>query len=166
MQIGSRWSYTYSTDARHQAPARTPLAPSSPPPEDQTHSSKHCLFNSCSVFPDVFGQCWRFLSHRLLHGCSQPALRLDHLTQLSHHGRRQLHVQNLRISRHLTHQLLVGEDAVALQTPVVCHTLSAEGQLHTHTHVTHTHTHRAEDSQWLRGHTQSAVQKLTASAKL
>ncbi len=45
-----------------------------------------------------------------------------------------------------------------------CRGAAAHTHTHTHTHVTN--THRAEDSQWLRGHTQSAVQKLTASAKL
>lgn len=70
------------------------------------------------------------VSHHVLNSLSESALLLNHLCQFSAHCSCQLYVQALRVCCHLTQQLLMGKHTVTLQPPVVRHTLTAHGQLH------------------------------------
>lgn len=68
------------------------------------------------------------VAHQFLGGLSQPGLLLHRLAHFLEDGGGQLHVQTFRVGRHLAEQLLVGEDAVAVEAPVVGHALAAHGQ--------------------------------------
>lgn len=138
VQTGSRLSYTCDTGAHRQVKVQTPPALRTAPPADEEKRevmmpSRNILgkYNSCNVKrtpkTSTCNKQHKKDTHNFLDSLSEFCLLLHHFPHFLEDGGGQFHVKTLWVGSHLAQQLLVGEDAVAVEASVMGHTLTTHG---------------------------------------
>lgn len=139
-RTGNTSSYTCNTDARRRVKVQTPPVLRTALPVDEETKSNDAILKyivkrteSNYVTGQQLTTCQKTKqtrkTHDFLDSLSQFRLLLHHFSHLLEDSSGQLHVETLWISSHLTQELLVGEDAVAVEASVMGHALTTHGQL-------------------------------------